>query len=87
MNNTYLSMIEKALYGYLPSSDTSEGKLIDAMRYSLEAGGKRVRPMLVMEFNAVCGGNPETALPLLWSSTPFAAEIPRQRCPLPALLR
>ena len=63
MNNTYLSMIEKALYGYLPSSDTSEGKLIDAMRYSLEAGGKRVRPMLVMEFNAVCGGNPETALP------------------------
>ena len=63
MNNTYLSMIEKALYGYLPSSDTSEGKLIDAMRYSLEAGGKRVRPMLVMEFNAVCGGKPETALP------------------------
>ena len=63
MNNTYLSMIEKALYGYLPSSDTSEGKLIDAMRYSLEAGGKRVRPMLVMEFNDVCGGNPETALP------------------------
>lgn len=63
MNNTYLSMIEKALYGYLPSSDISEGKLIDAMRYSLEAGGKRVRPMLVMEFNAVCGGNPETALP------------------------
>ena len=63
MNNTYLSMIEKALYGYLPSSDTSEGKLIDAMRYSLEAGGKRVRPMLVMEFNAVCGGKPEAALP------------------------
>ena len=63
MNNTYLSMIEKALYGYLPSSDTSEGKLIDAMRYSLEAGGKRVRPMLVMEFNAVCGGKPDAALP------------------------
>ena len=63
MNNTYLSMIEKALYSYLPSSDIREGKLIDAMRYSLEAGGKRVRPMLVMEFNAVCGGKPETALP------------------------
>ena len=63
MNNTYLSMIEKALYGYLPSSDIREGKLIDAMRYSLEAGGKRVRPMLVMEFNAVCGGKPDAALP------------------------
>ena len=63
MNNSYLSMIEKALFSYLPSSDIREGKLIDAMRYSLEAGGKRVRPMLVMEFNAVCGGKPETALP------------------------
>ncbi len=63
MNNSYLSMIEKALFNYLPSSDIREGKLIDAMRYSLEAGGKRVRPMLVMEFNAVCGGKPETALP------------------------
>ena len=63
MNNSYLSMIEKALFSYLPSSDIREGKLIDAMRYSLEAGGKRVRPMLVMEFNAVCGGKPEAALP------------------------
>ena len=63
MNNHYLKLIEEALYGYLPSADCREKKLIESMRYSLEAGGKRVRPMLVMEFNALCGGKPEAALP------------------------
>ena len=63
MNSIYLGMIEKALYGYLPSTDCNEGKLIKSMKYSLEAGGKRVRPRLVMEFNALCGGKNEAALP------------------------
>ena len=63
MNSIYLGMIEKALYGYLPSTDCNEGKLIKSMKYSLEAGGKRVRPRLVMEFNALCGGKDERALP------------------------
>ncbi len=63
MNNRFLQPIEEALYDYLPSADCRERKLVEAMRYSLEAGGKRVRPMLVMEFNALCGGKPETALP------------------------
>ena len=63
MNKSYFTIIENALYNYLPSSDRKEGKLIDSMRYSLEAGGKRVRPMLVLEFNALCGGRTETALP------------------------
>ena len=29
------------------------------MRYSLEAGGKRIRPVLVTEFCRLCGGTPE----------------------------
>ncbi len=33
-----------------------------AMRYSLQAGGKRIRPVLVLEFCRMCGGNPDTAL-------------------------
>ena len=55
MDKSNLTIIENALYGYLPSTDLKEGKLIEAMRYSLEAGGKRVRPMLVLEFNKLCG--------------------------------
>ena len=63
MDNNVLSKIEKALFGYLPAGQLKEQKLIDAMRYSLEAGGKRVRPTLVMEFCDLCGGNTEAALP------------------------
>ena len=38
--------------------------LADAMRYSLLAGGKRIRPTLVLEFCRVSGGDPEAALPV-----------------------
>ena len=36
--------------------------LLEAMRYSLLAGGKRVRPVLTLAFCQACGGAPETAL-------------------------
>ena len=36
--------------------------LTEAMEYSLLAGGKRIRPVLVLECCRLCGGEPETAL-------------------------
>lgn len=39
-------------------------KLFSAMRYSLLAGGKRLRPLLVLEFCRICGGQWEKAMPL-----------------------
>lgn len=38
--------------------------LAEAMRYSLLAGGKRIRPMLVLEFCRICGGDVDAALPV-----------------------
>ena len=38
------------------------GNLYDAMRYSLLAGGKRIRPILTMKFCEAAGGTPEEAL-------------------------
>ncbi|MDO5453023.1 MAG: polyprenyl synthetase family protein, partial [Eubacteriales bacterium] len=38
--------------------------LTDAMRYSTMIGGKRIRPVLVLEFCRVCGGDPDHALDL-----------------------
>lgn len=38
--------------------------LADAMRYSLLAGGKRIRPMLVLEFCRIAGGDVEAAMPV-----------------------
>jgi len=36
----------------------------DSARYSLTAGGKRIRPFLVHEFSRLCGGNESNAVPL-----------------------
>ena len=41
-----------------------QSRLFEAMRYSLLAGGKRIRPLLVLEFCRVCGGQWEKALPV-----------------------
>ena len=60
----YAEMTEAALLKYLPPTDCLQKSVADAARYSLQAGGKRIRPALVMEFCRVCGGEPETALPV-----------------------
>ena len=39
-----------------------QAQVVDAMRYSLEAGGKRIRPVLVLEFCRICGGTEEQAM-------------------------
>lgn len=38
--------------------------LLESMNYSLTAGGKRIRPLLTLEFCRVCGGDVEAALPV-----------------------
>jgi geranylgeranyl diphosphate synthase type II len=54
--------IEKALEGYFAQKVPYQ-TLYDAMRYSLLAGGKRIRPVLVLETCRACGGDPEQAMP------------------------
>ncbi|MGI6028136.1 MAG: polyprenyl synthetase family protein [Candidatus Heteroscillospira sp.] len=60
----YIEIINSALDGYFRPEDISYGRLLEAMRYSLLAGGKRIRPMLVLEFCRVSGGNYADALPV-----------------------
>lgn len=60
----YAEMTERALERYFLSQECLQKNVISAARYSLTAGGKRIRPALVMEFCRVCGGAPETALPV-----------------------
>ena len=43
--------------------DAPQKELFEAMRYSLLAGGKRLRPVLTQAFCELCGGNAEEALP------------------------
>lgn len=60
----YAEMTERALGKYLPERECLQKDVILAARHSLTAGGKRLRPALVMEFCRVCGGEPECALPV-----------------------
>jgi len=56
----YVAAVNTALENYLPADGT---KLTDSMRYSLMAGGKRIRPVLTLECCRACGGNIEAAMP------------------------
>lgn len=59
----YIRLIETALDRYIPNADCLHGSVIRAMRYSTENGGKRIRPILTLEFARLCGLEPEYALP------------------------
>ena len=60
----YKSRIDAALETYFASAPAPLNGLAEAMRYSLLAGGKRVRPMLVLEFCRICGGDIDAAMPV-----------------------
>ena len=55
--------IEEKLADFLPEAEQKSRILSEAMRYSLSAGGKRLRPLLLLEACSVCGGDAEKALP------------------------
>ena len=62
---SYIDIIEKKLMSYNTINDGNrlQENVIKAMNYSLLAGGKRIRPVLVLEFCNVCGGDIDKALP------------------------
>ena len=57
------SLVERALAEYYSESDEDLSLILDAEIYSLFAGGKRIRPFLVLEFCRMFGGDVEKALP------------------------
>ncbi len=68
--NSYVDEINRAA-DYYVSARAFEGResdglsvMLDAMAYSLGNGGKRIRPMLALEFCRVCGGDYKAAMPL-----------------------
>ena len=57
------TVIEKALSGYYDFSDKDYASLIEAQRYGLLDGGKRIRAFLVLEFCRILGGESKNAVP------------------------
>ena len=61
----YQRMAEEEISQSLRSNEKLlQHRLLEAMRYSLLAGGKRVRPVLVLAFCEAAGGDAEKALPV-----------------------
>ncbi len=65
----YAEIINRAAEKYM-NADMFSGRespgldrMLEAMAYSLSNGGKRIRPMLALEFCRLCGGEPEKAVP------------------------
>ncbi len=65
---SHLSQIESALPHYLPQDGRLQDTVIHGMAYACEGGGKRLRPVLLLEFCRLCCGDTVRALP-------FAAAI------------
>ena len=61
---TRTKTVNAALDKFLPSEKTRPATIHKAMRYSLFAGGKRMRPALCLAAAAACGGREADALPL-----------------------
>lgn len=62
-NENYIKMLNKKINEIFEknSYDLFQKNVIDAMEYSLKAGGKRVRATLIYEFCKMCNGNIEKA--------------------------
>lgn len=58
----YMEKIENAIREAIPELSEETAPIGEMLMYSLESGGKRVRPLLCLEFCAAAGGNPDNAL-------------------------
>lgn len=56
-------LVEDNLLKYLPETEEENHLLNEAMKYSLEAGGKRIRPVLMLASCRLAGGDLSTAVP------------------------
>jgi len=62
--DTRRKIIDEALDGYLPGEDNYPTVIFKAIRYSLFAGGKRIRPILCLASAEAVGGDIESILPV-----------------------
>ena len=58
-----LAVIDKELEVFLPIYSDPQGVIFESMRYSMFAGGKRLRPILMLAACEFVGGNKALAMP------------------------
>ena len=65
MRKEKIAHIEDVLMKYLPKEEGYASKVMEAMHYSVLAGGKRLRPMLMEETYRMFGGKEEVVEPFM----------------------
>lgn len=56
---------EETVYGFLPREEGFQKTILEAMNYSMQAGGKRLRPLLMAETYRMFGGTGEVIRPFM----------------------
>ncbi len=59
----YAALAENALYDSMPKGEFPQKTVIDAMKYSIEAGGKRLRPIIMLMTAKLLDLDEEEAMP------------------------
>ena len=62
---TRVEEIEQIIKGYLPKEEGYQKTIMEAMNYSILAGGKRLRPMLMLETYRLFGGKSKVIEPFM----------------------
>lgn len=60
--DSYSQQVSSKLIDYLPQAKDGQKSVVRAMQYSLANGGKRLRPIFVLEFCKMCGGDMDKAM-------------------------
>ncbi len=61
--NNYIALVDEHLDKYLAVKDNLQSIIYEAMRYSIFAGGKRLRPVLMLAVCEMCGGDINEVIP------------------------
>ncbi len=64
---TYCEKIQQQLLKFTADKSGAQAVVLEAMEYSLMAGGKRLRPILMLEFYRMCGGDVSKVLDIACS--------------------
>lgn len=61
----YTKEVENVVYSYLPAEEGHQRTIFAAMNYSVKAGGKRLRPLLMREVYRLFGGQGKEIEPMM----------------------
>lgn len=62
---THVNEVEKIVLSYMPPEEGYAGTVLSAMNYTMTAGGKRLRPMLMLETYRLFGGDQRIVEPFM----------------------